>query len=444
MILLLIIRIFIISKQYGMGAGHMIETIYSNENETSSSMIRVQPVFKMPKNIRQVGNVNNSRIIYIEDYVMTFIKQLAMEGETSSKIAVLVGQYVRVDNARNIFITGAIEVEEIDWSSEVMFTNDIWTNIYDNIKKYFVDFEIVGWFLGGATNILEEKDKILKTHLDNFAGQDKTLLTYDNLEKEESFLVFIDKRLVRQNGYYIYYEKNEEMQNYMIDHKNVEEKIEHYEDKVTKDIRQVIQNKKPSQEESKSVNWLMYAAGALLAVVILIVSASMLNNVEQMKSMQKTLAELTENSRPKEDTSQVETKSNDIKDVMAETIKENMNVRNSDEGSLDVEVLPGNIYPIDEEVKDQGVEDTDSQEPQEEIVDDTKAEELVDSEVAQEEPVQEVIKQEVKYYTVEMGDTLAGISYKLYNSANYIKKIMKLNNIEDENVIIAGQKLIVP
>ena len=62
----------------------------------------------------------------------------------------------------------------------------------------------------------------------------------------------------------------------------------------------------------------------------------------------------------------------------------------------------------------------------------------------QEEPVQEVIKQEVKYYTVEMGDTLAGISYKLYNSANYIKKIMKLNNIEDENVIIAGQKLIVP
>ncbi|MDD4378200.1 MAG: LysM peptidoglycan-binding domain-containing protein [Eubacteriales bacterium] len=422
----------------------MIETIYSNENETSSSMIRVQPVFKMPKNIRQVGKVSNSRIIYIEDYVMTFIKQLAMESETSYKIAVLIGQYVRVDNARNIFISGAIEVEGIDWSSEVMFTNDIWTNIYDNIKKYFVDFEIVGWFLGGSTNFLEEKDKILKTHLDNFAGQDKTLLTYDNLEKEESFLVFIDNRLVRQNGYYIYYEKNEEMQNYMIDHKQVQEKIEQFDDRVTKEIRQVIQNKKPAPADNKAVNWLMYAAGALLAVVVLIVSASMLNNVEQMKSMQNTLAELTENIGPKDEADPVGTKDNEAEDVLAETINENMTARNSDEGSLDVEVLPGNVFPLEEEESDQALTEDDSNDPQEEVVEATQVDEAVERESDEEEPAQEVIKKEVKYYTVEMGDTLAGISYKLYNSANYIKKIMKLNNIQDENVIIAGQKLIVP
>lgn len=423
----------------------MIETIYSNENERSSSMIRVQPVFKMPKNIRQVGKLNNSRIIYIEDYVMTFIKQLAMECETSCKIAVLIGQYVRVDNARNIFISGAIEVEGIDWSSEAMFTNDIWTNIYDNIKKYFVNFEIVGWFLGGPSNILEEKDKILKTHLDNFAGQDKTLLTYDNIEKEESFLVFIDNRLVRQNGYYIYYEKNEEMQNYMIDHKNVEEKIEQYEDRVTKDIRQVIQSKKPTHEENKSVTRLMYAAGALLAVVILIVSASMLNNVEQIKNMQKTLAELSEKVPSKEDTNQVVTKGNDKVDVLAETINENMTVRNSDQGSLDIEVLPGNVYPLEGEEINQTAEVPDNTDAGEEDIDTTQGEKLVEAtQPLAEEPAQEVIKQEVKYYTVEMGDTLAGISYKLYNSANYIKKIMKLNNIEDENVIIAGEKLIVP
>lgn len=426
-----------------MGAGHMIETIYSNENETSSSMIRVQPVFKMPKNIRQVGKVSNSRIIYIEDYVMTFIKQLAMENETSCKIAVLIGQHVKVDTSRNIFISGAIEVEGIDWSCDGMFTNDIWTNIYDNIKKYFVDFEIVGWFLGGTTNILEEKDKVLKTHLDNFAGQDKTLLTYDNLEKEESFLVYIDNRLVRQNGYYIYYEKNEEMQSYMIDHKKDQEKVEQFDDRVTKEIRQVIQSKKPSPDDNKAVNWLMYAAGALLTVVVLIVSASMLNNVEQMKNMQKTLAELTDKVPSKEDRTQVLINENDTEDVMAETIKENMTVRNSDEGSLNVEVLPGNVYPLEDEEADQVAEAPNNEDAVDEV-DASQGEELVDHETVEEEPAQPVIKQEVKYYTVELGDTLAGISYKLYNSANYIKKIMKLNNIQDENVIIAGQKLIVP
>lgn len=422
----------------------MIETIYSNENETSSSMIRVQPVFKMPKNIRQVGKVSNSRIIYIEDYVMTFIKQLAMENETSCRIAILIGQYVRVDSSRNIFISGAIEVEGVDWSSDVMFTNDTWTNIYDNIKKYFVDFEIVGWFLGGTTNILDEKDKILKTHLDNFAGQDKTLLTYDNLEKEESFLVYIDNRLVRQSGYYIYYEKNEEMQSYMIDHKKDLENVEKFDDRVTKEIRQVIQSKKPSPVDNKAVNWLMYVAGALLTLVILIVSASMLNNVEEMKNMQKALAELTEKVPSKEDVTQAITNEKDTEEVLEESIKENMTVRNSDEGSLNVEVISGNVYPLEDEEIDEVAEVSDDNKDVEEV-DASEGEELVDTNQSVEiEPAQEVIKQEVKYYTVEMGDTLAGISYKLYNSANYIKKIMKLNNIQDENIIIEGQKLIVP
>jgi nucleoid-associated protein YgaU len=51
---------------------------------------------------------------------------------------------------------------------------------------------------------------------------------------------------------------------------------------------------------------------------------------------------------------------------------------------------------------------------------------------------------ETKYYVVKSGDSLAGISYKLYNSANYVTKIMELNGIEDQDKIYAGQKLIVP
>ena len=93
-----------------------------------------------------------------------------------------------MDNCRNIFISGAVEVKDIDSAIEIAFPNDIWTNIYEEIKKYFVETEIVGWFLGGPGYLLEDKDKISKAHVDNFAGQDKTLLTFDNMEKEESFL----------------------------------------------------------------------------------------------------------------------------------------------------------------------------------------------------------------------------------------------------------------
>jgi LysM repeat protein len=395
---------------------------------------------------------------------MTFIKQLSGEDYSQCRSAVLIGQYVKAENNRNIFISGAIEVEGIDTAGDITFSNDTWTDIYEKIKKYFVDMEIVGWFLGGPGYLLEDEEKILKAHIDNFAGQDKTLITYDNMEKEEAFLIFDNNRLVKQEGYYIYYEKNEEMQTYMVDHKKTKKDEEHYEDRVTKEIRNVIQNKKPaSQEENKGVTVLMYAAGTLLAVIVLIVGAAMLNNYEQMKNMQDTLNTLTQKNVGNEPVTNIPTQAinkEPEKNLPEETKKqaepsnsdeESSDEGSSDEGSLDVEVVPGNVAPIEKEEEDNkkapGEELTgeSSKKPDTKKSDEKVAEKKKNKEKKNDkEPAKEVLQEEVKYYTVKIGDTLAGISYKLYNSANYITKIMELNNIEDEDVIFAGQRLIVP
>src|SRR5690606_29786773 len=106
--------------------GHMIETIYSNDNGAGGTTNRVQPNFKMTKNIRQVGKVNANKKIYMEDYVMTFIKQLTGEDYSQCKVAVLIGQFVKVENTRNLFISGAIEVEGIDTTGDIVFSNDTW------------------------------------------------------------------------------------------------------------------------------------------------------------------------------------------------------------------------------------------------------------------------------------------------------------------------------
>jgi len=421
----------------------MIETIYSNENGAGNSTNRVQPMFKMPKNIRQVGKVSGKRKIYIEDYVMTFIKQLAGEDYSQCKVAVLIGQYIKVENTRNLFISGAIEVEDIDTSEDIIFSNDTWTHIYEMIKKYFVDMEIVGWYLGGPGYLLEDEDKILKAHIDNFAGQDKTLLTYDNIEKEEAFLIFKNNRLVKKDGYYVYYEKNEEMQTYMVEHKNVQKEEENYEDRVTKEIRNVIQNKKSiPQDDNKGITRLMYTAGTLLAVIVLIVGAAMLNNYEQMKNMQDTLNVLTQNlSNDDTKVTSSQGAKNKVEDVQAEDTKKPINELETSEGSLDVEYVPGDVEPLEE------VEEVDNIEtPGDKTAENNlkKDDEVVVDDIEEEQPAQEVVQQEVKYYTVQIGDTLAGISFKLYNSANYITKIMELNNIENEDVIFAGQRLIVP
>lgn len=426
----------------------MIETIYSSESGDAGKVGKAPASFKMPKNIRQVGKSNAVKKIYVEDYVMTFIRQLTGGDFSGNKLAVLVGQCIKLDNCRNIFVTGAAEVKAIDTSGDIVFSNDIWNGIYEDIKKFFADVEIVGWFLGGPGYLLEDEEKIQKIHVDNFAGQDKVLLTYDNMEREEAFYSFENNRLCKQEGYYIYYEKNEEMQAYMIEHKKDLSGEVVYDDKVSKEIRTVLQNKKPIQGDSKSAPRLIYAAGTLLAVIILAVGAAILNNYDQMKSMQETMDYLSRNMQ------EIQTlfSEDDSKSATGvDSIVFDAELMDESGQSLDVEVVPGEVKPL-EEASD-GTDDT--AEPNEGRSDEDRTNENrnddkpepSDGEAAQAEESNHEPSQgqkEVKYYTVVKGDTLAGISYKLYNTYRKVDAIKELNNIIDQDLIYIGQKLIVP
>ncbi len=444
----------------------MIESVYSNDNAEANQKDIVHKDFKMPKNIRQIGKSNNSKKIYVEDYVMTFTKQLPGEDYGSCRVAVLVGQYVKLEQGRCLFISGAIEVENIDLTNGIVFTNDHWTTIYENIKKYFVEAEIVGWFLGGPGYLLEDKERIIKTHIDNFAGQDKTLLTYDNMEKEEAFYFYENGSLSQQEGFYIYYEKNEEMQNYMIEgNEKPPSQEEHYDDRVSREIRTILQTKKPV-DANRNVSYLMYAAGTLLAVIILVAGAVVLSNYDQMKNMQNTINSLSSNLKEVEAIFIKNENSKGAIDTIIDPITDTTNDDMDDiplhtDGSLNVEVLPGGVSPLPKkDIGDKGSQDEQTNVDTEhqnasnkddvdngDEVDNGDDNEKVDNddiEASDGQKSESITKVEVEYYTVKVGDSLAGISYRLYNSPNYVSKIKKLNNIEDENMIYIGQKLILP
>lgn len=432
----------------------MIETIYSNESGEGSLSGRVQPVFKMPKNVRQIGKSNSNKKIYVEDYVMTFIKQLAGGDFSKCRIAVLVGQCIRLDSCRNIFISGAVEVRDIDPTSEITFSGDHWNTIYEEIKRYFVETEIVGWFIGGPGYLIEDKEKITKAHINNFAGQDKTLLTYDNVEKEEAFYSYENNRLTKLEGFYIYYEKNDEMQNYMIEHKATPQSSEaDYDDRVSRDMRAILQNKKTPQEESKSINRLMYAAGTLLAVIVLVVGAAILNNYDQMRNMQDTLNYLSQNmeevqaifSENRNSSFSDETTLSKDRSSDASEVKDNLFV---EDAPGDVERLPDEENPEEDSVPIEDLVGDEEDQTSNGDAQDTKPDDndskKKNRDTSEKPKKDEVVKTEIKYYVVQSGDTLADISYKLYHTYTKVQKIMELNQIEDQDVIYVGQKLIVP
>ena len=51
---------------------------------------------------------------------------------------------------------------------------------------------------------------------------------------------------------------------------------------------------------------------------------------------------------------------------------------------------------------------------------------------------------EKKYYTVQAGDTLNSICLKLYQSKDKVQALKELNEIEDGDKILVGQKLLLP
>jgi nucleoid-associated protein YgaU len=116
-----------------------------------------------------------------------------------------------------------------------------------------------------------------------------------------------------------------------------------------------------------------------------------------------------------------------------------------DEDSLNIEVVPGDVKPLEEtEAKDKKEEENNTNSEEELAKEDTSKEVTKEPEKVEDKKDTEVVEDKVNYYTVETGDTLAGISYKLYKTYTKVDKIMELNHIQNQDVILVGQKLIVP
>lgn len=454
-------------------------------DKTNSEHIR------MPKNIRQIGITGqNNKSIYVEDYVMSYMKQLTEKDSMGLRVAVLLGYYIRTEHGKNIFVKGAVMMEEMDPNNGLSLSEEGWTSVYENIKKYFTDVEIVGWTLIGTEFFLEGGENIRKLHIDNFSGPDKILLKIDSLEKEEAFYLLENSQLVKQSGYYIYYEKNEEMQNYMVESRKVVSEESTVVDKTTPKIRTIINEKKIDKEkEEKSVMRLLYAASTLMAIIVLVIAYTMLDNHQQMKNLEVAINTISD-SIVKNNIQSVEEDDSNNTEVVNETDEEpyesntdkeelvdnkdldnKEDVDNKDdvaeidesEDTMDVETVSGNIVVVEEEDEKAGSEEDASETDTSNEVEEEDATQSVEKEeeasapeptkepepTKKAEPTKAPVDEkpttaEIKYYTVQAGDSLAGIALKLYKSANYVKTIKELNGIEDENKILIGQKLIVP
>lgn len=390
---------------------------------------------QLPKNVRQIGNVSDSSKVYVEDYVDTFFNQLCEKAEQGMMGAFLVGETVQKEEQDYIFIYGAIQMKELEMKGKDFVVDEgVWKNACETCKEYFGNAEILGWFITGGEQPLEVNHNISKIHQKYFSREQSVFVTKDARDKEEKFYIYKYRNMMECSGHFVYYEKNLEMQNYMIATRKRTgfTPSELIEDRVTKNFRSIIREKAEKSEQKTQSRW-VYALSTFLVLVILVIGVTMINNYDRMRNVQNSLGNKEEKEQESDET--VET----LGEIVS---SENDNDAESSEGDSNDGETPVNPEEGSDEV-DMPV-DTEGANGEETPGASENPEQ--NSEVSEETTAAETTTPETtaEVYIVKEGDTLESIIRRTYGDISRIDEICEMNGLEDGNLIYIGQKLLLP
>jgi len=375
--------------------------------------------FGFPLNIKQMGNVDKDLKIYIEDYVYTYLYRYARTRGKSEKLAVLVGRFYRVDGQDTVVISGAIEGRyTVKENGNEIFTDETWNFVSEQREKFFSELSVVGWVRVQPEygTLMMAKDESF--HKECFKNKWQVFFVIDPAEMHDSAYVLTESKgsMRKVKGYFIYYDKNENMQDYMIENNisQPKDKAEYEKDDIecttsgkaalyrllgmkerdrktekyvpdridaAAKIRSVLKEKEQTKKEKYNRGYAVTAVCAVLSLVCLATSMAMIKERNKIKVLESEILNIKTSYT-----------------AMAERFEET------------VQVFAVQKEKVEEEKEMEAVED----------------------------------KAENKKYTIEEGDSLWYICRTFYNGENKIEEIMTLNNIENENILYVGQVLELP
>lgn len=432
----------------------MIEVIC---DETEQKEAKQVPV-KLPKNLRQIGEGTNDTKIYIEDFVITYIRKFADRDKDSAGI--LLGEVKESGRETYIFVPGAIELKNVfSEDGSIRFDDEVWADAYSDIKQYFNKYMIVGWFLNRRGSCHEIDLQLGKIHIDNFPGADKIMFLSDLVEKEEAVYHVEGGALKEQSVYYIYYERNSDMQEYMAapvvvdgdgeqqqqQPKSVDAGLE---DKTPGSYRAILRERKEETASDKHVIGVLYGACTFLAVVILMIGVAMMNNYDKIAGLEQLVSDLYEAAMERTDKSQAADNSGSaiIENATGNT-RSTSSTRETTTGrpQMTEQTTTTTAAAITTTSAAESTEPTSdkatvNQEKETTPVTETQSttkntDETTDAEAS---------NNPVSYYVVQEGDTLTSISKKFYNTEKMVEAIKAFNQLADENYIFSGQVLNLP
>lgn len=378
--------------------------------------------YHLPENIRQIGESTGQKRIYIEDYVLTYIRRVFQEQQESG-IIVFIGREGRQEAAGCLFLYGALEISFGQECGEM--TESEWEDIYQQASQYFPGGQLMGWGLGVNMWNSQIDQKVRTMQQKEFGDAGRVLFLADLSEKEEKVFFCHDQNFEELSAYFIYYERNPQMQEYML---RVQEPVSmesEYEDQVTESIRTVIHEKKNRHMQAQ---YLLYGTSCALFIILLLGGNLLFRSLAKIDSLEKTIetlsAYVTENQQDELVISRALSSESPLPSEVSSASAVQTPIKGTQTGAkqqtsqITLKPQMKNKITISNALKEKN----------------RKTEEILSGGV---EPIK-------KTYTVREGDTLSQIVWEQYHSLKPMKKVLEVNQIKDSDAIYVGQRILLP
>ncbi|MCL2357279.1 MAG: LysM peptidoglycan-binding domain-containing protein [Defluviitaleaceae bacterium] len=417
--------------------------------------------FTLPANIKQIGSIGDGLRIYMEDYVCTFLQQYAEGAGFEERIAFLAGRHMVIDGQQFLFIDGAIYgryAEKID--GHLRFTEKSVEYAEEIMDEHFADLEIVGWMQSQPSYGTYLNQHYAAYHLRQFRKPHQVMFVVDPLERVNAFYAANPvamtpaERMAEISGYFVYYEKNKNMHEYMLLNNSREytaksptlvemSPVEYagandndyvaFDDKFEgrfahggprpKDPAEHIKNREDAKsrkrvaftENRRAVN-MLGGLCAVLFVVCFIMGMGLIQNRERIDNLEAQARQFTAALR-----NQPPAETADHAPVFAEG---DTPVVEQQATELPPAAIETELPPLDQPF-------TPPQAPVTEYFFDPYEETALIG------PIPDT-------YTIQPGDSLLAISLYFFGDANMVQAILDINGMDDPDMIIAGRTIMLP
>lgn len=352
-----------------------------------------------------------------------------------------------------------------------------WERVYQGIKEYFSEYELLGWYFetdGGNLEVTASMQQFFDATQEHGS---RFLYLADRLNRTDAFFVQEQGRLQRLDGYAVYYEKNPAMQEFLVAQNrhsdpvcSTEERVLSAREDVAQNYRAILNklNEKPSRKKYQPF---VYVAGIAVLAVVAATGISQIGNYQNLKTLEQTLQTFSGNvqkggavdagseSAPEEqgtargDVPVAENgQASDANGTQAEAGQA------SDANAQGVQSGNGENGLIQDTQGETGAGDS-AQNNGTDMSANTAQGAGTDisvSDISQNaggnsqtsgsgsDASANTAGNSARYYTVKKGDSLMSISKAVYHTTAMIPEICNANQIENMDMIYEGQQLLLP